>query len=181
MSLISRVFTKIIFLVIKICLMALFCHFVRTWSNVCFEVWFFTGFFQWEYLYWYLKNCVFYVLAPFSPSYVPYSWLSAVTVSRANNCFLFSSQEYKDSVNKLYTLVKPGSFLVMHGALEGTFYNVGKYNFYSFPLSKKMVSESLEDAGFTDIVYDALIYKEKNTLCDLSGEFFIYGKKEMNL
>jgi len=31
-------FTKIIFLVIKICLMALFCHFLKTWSNVCFEV-----------------------------------------------------------------------------------------------------------------------------------------------
>lgn len=75
--------------------------------------------------------------------------------------------------------MKPDGFLVMHGALEQTFYTVGKHEFYSFKLSKEAIIESLQNAGFGDIVFDTLNYKEKLPVCDSAGEFYVYGIKKI--
>jgi len=68
----------------------------------------------------------------------------------------------------------------MHGALEQTYYNVGKYNFYSFPLNKEVIMKSLKGAGFGEVNFDSLIYKEKipENVCNSGGEFYVHGKKK---
>jgi len=66
----------------------------------------------------------------------------------------------------------------MHGTLEATFYCVGKFQFYVFPLYKVIIMESLQAAGFVDIVFDVNIFgTNKVSSGDASGEFFVYGKK----
>ncbi|KAK3743243.1 hypothetical protein QZH41_005617 [Actinostola sp. cb2023] len=76
-----------------------------------------------------------------------------VSTSLCLEAVVESEQEYKDHVAFLAKMLRPGGYLMMHGVLEQTFYTVGE-KFYTFPLTREMVLDSMKDAGLKDVVID---------------------------
>ena len=62
-----------------------------------------------------------------------------------------SEQEYKSTVAKLCKLIKPNGYLWMFGALNVTFYCVGKEKFRVFPLTQGMIEKAMERARIQEI------------------------------
>ena len=56
-----------------------------------------------------------------------------------------SEAAYREAILKLSKLLKPGGHLVMAGVLGQSFYRVGDGKFYTFPLSKDLIYQALEE------------------------------------
>ena len=59
-----------------------------------------------------------------------------------------SNEGYRQAIGKLKRYLKPGGHIVMFGVLGESYYTVGQERFYSFPLSKNFIAETLSSEGF---------------------------------
>ena len=91
-----------------------------------------------------------------------------------------SEAAYREAILKLSKLLRPGGHLVMAGVLGQSFYRVGDGKFYTFPLSKDLIHQALEEAGFREVkVTSSLPTDSKGTVSDFGGIFFVHGKLEL--
>ena len=91
-----------------------------------------------------------------------------------------SEKEYKDVVAKLAGFVKRGGYLVMHAVIQQTYYIVGDKKFYTFYLTRKMVEESLREAGGTILEVDMATNQTDTSsyplLSDQKDVMFVYAR-----
>ncbi|XP_020910654.1 nicotinamide N-methyltransferase [Exaiptasia diaphana] len=98
-----------------------------------------------------------------------------------------SEKEYRNQIAYLAGLLRPGGYLVMHGVVKERFYKVGDKLFYSFPLMKEWILESMKDAGLKNINFDLFssnfsreefssVYPIEDLKSGLKDHYSVYGQ-----
>ena len=101
-----------------------------------------------------------------------------VATSLCLEAVMESEAAYRGAILKLSKLLKPGGHLVVAGVLGQTFYRVGDGKFYTLPLSKDLILQALEEAGFREekFISHTLTVNKESTISDCGGIFFVHGK-----
>ncbi|XP_068130588.1 nicotinamide N-methyltransferase-like [Hyperolius riggenbachi] len=87
--------------------------------------------------------------------------------------------EYMSHLKKMVKFVKPGGHLIIFGALNGTYYTVGKDRMHMFKQDESFVRNAVVKEGFTVTKCDVLLRNSESHLTDYQGKFCMVARKDM--
>ncbi|XP_068130613.1 nicotinamide N-methyltransferase-like [Hyperolius riggenbachi] len=85
---------------------------------------------------------------------------------------------YQSNLKKIGDCVKPGGYLLLVGAVNGTFFTVGNQRMHLFNHNEDFVKDALAKEGFTVIKCEVLQRKAESDLSDYKGMSFIAARKD---
>nr|DBA16580.1 TPA: hypothetical protein GDO54_003959 [Pyxicephalus adspersus] len=85
--------------------------------------------------------------------------------------------EYISNLKKFTKLLKPGGQLLIYGALNATYYMVGKEKFHAFSYDENFIRKAVEGEGFVINHCHVRQRKKKNDLTDWKAIIFISACK----
>nr|DBA25565.1 TPA: hypothetical protein GDO54_009941 [Pyxicephalus adspersus] len=86
--------------------------------------------------------------------------------------------EYISNLKKFTKLLKPGGQLLIYGALNATFYMVGKEKFHTFTYDENFIRKAVEGEGFVINHCHIRLRKKKSGLTDYKAVIFISACKK---
>ncbi|XP_068129609.1 indolethylamine N-methyltransferase-like [Hyperolius riggenbachi] len=87
-------------------------------------------------------------------------------------------EEYIKNLRKIANLLKPGGRLLLVGALEGTYYMVGKKRMHLLKYDENFVKDALAKEGLTVTHSEVLPSKAVSDLTDYKGKVFVAARKD---
>ncbi|XP_063292099.1 nicotinamide N-methyltransferase-like [Pelobates fuscus] len=86
-------------------------------------------------------------------------------------------ESYRQNLGKLSSLLKPGGHLILFGALNATFYQVGEHRCHVLTADEPFLRQALTDEGYTIECFEALERKAESSLLDAQHFVFILATK----
>ncbi|XP_063292322.1 nicotinamide N-methyltransferase-like [Pelobates fuscus] len=84
---------------------------------------------------------------------------------------------YRQNLRKLSFLLKPGGHLILFGAFNGTFCQVGEHRCHILTIDETFLRQALTDEGYTIEYFEALERRAESLLLDAQHFVFILATK----
>ncbi|XP_027628691.1 nicotinamide N-methyltransferase isoform X2 [Tupaia chinensis] len=84
---------------------------------------------------------------------------------------------YRNALQNLGSLLKPGGFLVIVDALKSSYYTIGEQRFSSLCLGREAVEAAVRDAGYSIEQFEVISQRYSPTTADNEGLFALVGRK----
>ncbi|XP_068099308.1 indolethylamine N-methyltransferase-like [Hyperolius riggenbachi] len=81
-------------------------------------------------------------------------------------------EDYKRNLRKILNLLKPGGHLILHGALNASYYTVGEHKFHALSYDETFASNALLAEGMTILQCEVTPRKSESHLTDYDGVLF---------
>ncbi|XP_068099288.1 indolethylamine N-methyltransferase-like [Hyperolius riggenbachi] len=89
-----------------------------------------------------------------------------------------NKDDYKRILKKILGQLKPGGPLIMLGAINCSYYTVGRQKFRMFTYDEKFVKEVLVEEGMNVLQCDVTPRKSESDLTDYEGVLFLIARKQ---
>lgn len=66
----------------------------------------------------------------------------------------------------------------MYGVLNETYYTIGNEKFYSFPLTRSLIEDAMNDAGIEEIKFEVFDANFESEVSNAQFMYFVFGKME---
>ncbi|KAM5142362.1 nicotinamide N-methyltransferase-like [Mantella aurantiaca] len=88
-------------------------------------------------------------------------------------------ESYIDVLRNLKGLIKPGGHIILHSALNTSYYYVGEKKFYSLAITKEELETAFKEAGYEMVKLKVIPCTEKpeKDLSNQDGYYFLHARK----
>ncbi|XP_068099287.1 indolethylamine N-methyltransferase-like [Hyperolius riggenbachi] len=89
-----------------------------------------------------------------------------------------NQDDYTRNMKKMLTLLKPGGYLFLIGATNGSYYTLGDQKYHIFKYDENLVKNTLVAEGMTILQCEDIPRKSQSQLTDFQGVLFVTACKQ---